>query len=118
MDLVNEKNSTSATAVLYEKFRDKVKIKEFNRMIDIGGRDRSGLNRKELFTSSTGVRVVTDLKGSVVKVVGISPKTQSVTVHTGKGRHKLSVKPNQVYGVTDGKCVLLSGAPFDYPYSQ
>lgn len=76
------------------------------------------LNSKELFSCSAGVRVLTDLKGDVSKIVGIVPEPQSVIVQVGKVRHKLTVKPNDVYTLVDGKFTLFGAVPFDYPYQE
>jgi hypothetical protein len=71
------------------------------------------LNGSEVFSCTAGVRVVTDLDGKVIEIVGINPVPQSVTLNVGIIQHKLTVSPNQVYGL-DG--TVLHAAPFDYPY--
>ena len=73
------------------------------------------LNGKELFSCTTGVRVVTDLKADIIKIVGIASTPQSIVLKVGDLRHELIVKPNHVYCIADGNVIQLSAVPFDYP---
>jgi hypothetical protein len=53
------------------------------------------LNGKNLFECSTGVRVLTDLDGRVIQLVGINSTPQSVKVKTDGRQLELTVQPNQ-----------------------
>ncbi len=81
------------------------------------GQSTAHLNGKELFSCTTGVRVVTDLKGKVSQVVGIAPAPQRIVLRAGTTRHDLVVRPNQVQGLADGKMALLRTVPFDHPFA-
>ncbi len=83
------------------------------------GRFDGTIDGKKIFTCSANVRVVTDMEGNLLKVVGISPETQQVTLEWGGKKQNLTVSPNQVY-CTDafGALVLESAAPFDYPFTS
>ena len=59
------------------------------------GRMRGCLNGRELFTSTSSVRVATDLEGKVVAVIGIKPTSQRILLNIGPVRRRLFVKPNQ-----------------------
>lgn len=76
------------------------------------------INGKEVFSCTSGVRVVTDLAGNVRQVVGIAAEPQSVVLQSAGARHELTVKPNQVWRTDTAKPVLLRAAPFDYPYQE
>ena len=71
------------------------------------------LNDRDTFSCTAGVRVVTDLDGKVLEVIGIDTTPQTVTLLEGSAQHQFTVAPNQVYR-PDG--TLLSAARFDYPY--
>jgi hypothetical protein len=71
------------------------------------------VNDRTVFSCTAGVRVVTDLDGKVLKVVGIDSVPQPITLSVSDTMDKLTVNSNQVFGA-DGK--LLTSAPFDYPY--
>ena len=75
-------------------------------------------NGKELFSSATGVRVLTDLKGNISEIVGIAPTPQSIVFQAGNTRHELIVSPNHVYRLANGKLIPLRTVPFDYPYHK
>ncbi len=55
--------------------------------------ERDGQN---IFSCSTGCRVVTDLDGHIVKIIGITPCKQKVTLEANGHRQELSVKPDQI----------------------
>lgn len=76
----------------------------------------ASLNGRESFSCTRGVRVVTDLDGSVREVVGIAPEPQTVALQIAGGRLELIVKPNQVWRLDATKPVLHRAVPFDYPY--
>lgn len=87
-------------------------------MTSKNGKFTASLNGKELFSSAAGVRVITDLKGNITEIAGIAPTPQSIVLQAGDARHELTVKPNHVYLLADGKFILQRSVPFDYPYHQ
>jgi hypothetical protein len=84
-----------------------------------GGQMRARLNKKELFSCSAGARVVTDLKGTILEVVGIQPEIQNPDIFITRGPQtwKLSLKPNQVISLANEKPKIRQTVPFDYPYA-
>ena len=60
-----------------------------------------------LFTATRGVRVLTDLDGTVLGVVGISTTTVDATVTIKGTATKGKVEPNSEYTL-DGKSLKLS----------
>jgi hypothetical protein len=86
-------------------------------MTSKNGKFTARLNGKELFSCTTGVRVVTDLKGNIGEIVGIAPTPKSIVLQRGNARYKQIVSPNQVYSLADGKLTLLRSVPFDYPFA-
>ena len=77
------------------------------------GNSTARVNERIVFSCTSGVRVVTDLAGKVIEVVGIDPKRNSITLTVGNDHSNLTVAPNHVYGL---KGEVLRAAPFDYPY--
>lgn len=95
----------------------------------------AALNGNPIFRCTAGVRVVTDIDGGIVAVVGIDDVARSINltvyasalVHVERGRSQagvlaITVNPNQVYDVTVGidgtmKATLAPSAPFSAPHS-
>ena len=76
-----------------------------------------GIDGREVFVCSAGVRVVTDLSGQPVRIVGISPKQQEVAIRWGSSQQTLTVRPNQTYILNrSGDFELDRSVAFDYPY--
>ena len=69
-------------------------------------------------TALVGVRVVTDVKGSVASVVGIASEAQQVTLTVGQAAAvALKVAPNEVWAIgQDGKAALQKATPFVAPH--
>jgi hypothetical protein len=81
------------------------------------GQMTGSLNGRELFRSTVGVRVVTDVAGNVQQVIGIAPQPQYATLHIGSQAHGLKVAPNAVWAIgAAGEPSVAQKAPFDYPY--
>jgi hypothetical protein len=53
-------------------------------------------NGSEVFRCTAGVRIVTDLTGSVIALVGIAQVPQKVRVQVGASHHEMTVVPDQV----------------------
>jgi len=77
------------------------------------GQLRATINGKESFTASAGARIVTGLDGQPVKIVGIDPQEQQVTVKTESSQWKLTVGPNQGYRLDQPEPIPFRTAPFD-----
>ena len=73
------------------------------------------MNGKEAFTATAGARIVTDLGGKLIEVVGIDPEQRQVTVKTLAEEWKLTVGPNQACSLGKAKPVPYRTAPFDAP---
>ena len=58
-------------------------------------------NGRELFNCTAGVRVVTDLEGKVIEVVGIASEPQFIVLGIAREHHELTVFPSQVFPFCD-----------------
>lgn len=76
------------------------------------------VNGKEKFRSQWGCRVVTDLQGRCLSVVGIDPKLQKVKVKDAGQIWQGEILPNQVKRFNGGRLGLLKEVPFDFPYQK
>jgi hypothetical protein len=74
------------------------------------------VNGKERFTASIGTRIVTDLDGAPIEVVGIHPEAQTIRLEAGEQQWNLAVHPNQSSVLMTGTAKVSGGAPFDYPF--
>ncbi len=63
------------------------------------GRMTARRNGRELWDCTAGVRVVTDLEGKGIEVVGIAPAPQSIVLGIAREHHELTVSPSQVIPV-------------------
>ena len=77
------------------------------------GKFTAQLNGRQLFSCTAGVRVVTDLNGTICGLIGIDSQPRRITLGAGNNQFQLTLAPNGVYG-PDGH--ILQTAPFDYPY--
>jgi SAM-dependent methyltransferase len=68
-DLVYERLASVPTFGVYQRFLESVTAPEFHRVLDIGGRDRSQIDRREQFPAND-VTVIDILPGDNVDVVG------------------------------------------------
>ena len=83
------------------------------------GRFDGLIDGPRVFTCSANVRVVTDLSGRPLKVVGISPVPRKATIQSGSSSQTLAVAPNQIYALdASGSFAPDRSAPFDYPYDR
>ena len=76
----------------------------------------ANVNGKNCFESALGCRVVTDLEGRLISVVGISPQAEVVKVTQGERSWEDGIKPNQVKRFDGERLILSREVPFDYPY--
>jgi hypothetical protein len=77
---------------------------------------RGTVNGKQVFSCTEGVRIVTDERGAVMEVIGISPEPVEIELVMGASRIRGRILPNAVYEVENEGLVLIQTAPFDYPY--
>jgi hypothetical protein len=61
------------------------------------GQLRAIVKGEESFTASAGARIVTGLDGKLIKLLGIDPQRNQVTVKNQTNQWKLTVEPNQGY---------------------
>jgi hypothetical protein len=74
------------------------------------------VNDRECFRCSAGLRVVTDLDGQVLQLLGIAPSKQQVSLQAGSQQWEIDLAPNQVIQLDGDKTKVIRAAPFDYPY--
>ncbi len=55
------------------------------------------INGKEAFSFTKGIRVVSDLSGKIIEVVGIEPETKKTIITCNGKTNSLEVAPNSVY---------------------
>jgi hypothetical protein len=60
------------------------------------GKTAGSINGKQLFTVTSGMRVVTDWKGKVSKIINISGKPLTAEYSTGAGTEQIEMGPNEV----------------------
>lgn len=72
----------------------------------------------QAFEVSSGVRVVTDRSGRMKRIIGLSPVEVSVTVVQGGVPVSITVAPNEVYSLENGRWRKISAVQFFNPYSQ
>jgi hypothetical protein len=77
------------------------------------GRFTGRLNGKDVFSCSSGVRVVTNFAGDVLQIVGIDSSQKLVALNVATSQYKLTVNPNTVYNI-DG--TVFHAVPFNYPF--
>ncbi|HKK19095.1 MAG TPA: hypothetical protein VJ952_10485, partial [Opitutales bacterium] len=71
---------------------------------------------KELvFSCSAGARVITDLSGKVLEVVGAAPEPVRFQLKRNTGMTELLVQPNTVYAIDEEGAKLKSAVPFHRP---
>ena len=74
------------------------------------------LNGKKLFSCTAGVRVVTDLNGTVLEVVGIDSSKRKIVLETPETTYQpVQIEPNQVLTPAGNALALSRSAPFAEP---
>lgn len=74
------------------------------------------VNGKPMFTAGPGIRVVTNLEGELLTLVGVDPEPQPVAVRAGEQRWTGSVSPNEILGFTADGLKRARKVPFDHPF--
>jgi len=77
------------------------------------GRLRATVDGKESFTATAGARIVTDLDGKLLEVVGIDTQRRQVTVNSPSKQWKLTVGPNEAFRLDGPNPGPYRTAPFD-----
>lgn len=76
---------------------------------------RCSIDGKEAFSFSRGIRVVTDLSGKILELVGIDSDDHEVLVSVKGTKSSVWVKPNAVYRQNNGKYMPVSVHEFCRP---
>lgn len=79
------------------------------------GRLVAKVGGRQVFSGKPGLRVVTDLQGKVLAVVGIDSSSREVELHAGSRLLKGQLAPNQVLRPVDSGLEVWTRVPFDYP---
>jgi hypothetical protein len=64
-----------------------------------GGKTTGSINGKELFHVTNGVRVVSDWKGKVTKIINIKGETLNVKCRVNGKKKNIKLQPNQIYQI-------------------
>ena len=64
-------------------------------MTSTNGIFNAELEGRKIFSCSTGCRLITDLEGRVIEIIGISTQKQKVTLEANGHAQKLNLKPDQ-----------------------
>jgi hypothetical protein len=79
------------------------------------GTVHGSINSSEVFSCTPGVRVVTDMAGSVVRVIGTDTvSARSVTLNAGGSVYTFTVHPNEVFERSGNAFVSVKQVPYDY----
>jgi hypothetical protein len=73
------------------------------------------INNKLIFQFSKGCRLVTDMNGKTINIIGIETKDETIKFLVDKISTSLTVKPNFVYKLNDNKTELISSKTFFQP---
>jgi len=73
------------------------------------------VNKQLAFEATAGTRIVTDLDGKILEVVGIKSEIVSTQITQDENTVKLKVAPNTVHAVRNGEAQLMSSVPFNLP---
>jgi len=75
------------------------------------------VNGKVIFTASPETRVITDMKGNLLSVVGIDSVIRDVRVDQQDRHWTGAIAPNEVRQFQADRLVMERQVPFDYPYA-
>ncbi len=68
-------------------------------MTSTNGFVRAELDGRQVFSCSTGCRVVTDLDGRIIEIAGITAQKQKTTLEANGHRQNFSVNPDQIIAI-------------------
>ena len=83
------------------------------RLVNSDGQVSAYINGRLVFQCTSGVHIVTDVNGKVLRIVGIAPSAVDVALVAEGKTLKLKVKPNKVYSIQKGIAARLPAAPFE-----
>jgi len=63
------------------------------------------INNAELFSFSKGARIVTDLNGNVIELIGLAPDLQTIELQSDQITQTVHLAPNEVYKEDNGELV-------------
>jgi hypothetical protein len=72
-------------------------------LVSAKGEMTGSLNGHEVFHCTVGTRVVTDLDGNVIAVVGITSSPRKIDLHMAQQQHELTVAPDEVIKIDPSK---------------
>jgi hypothetical protein len=76
------------------------------------------LNDKSLFKCTSGVSVVTNIKGEFIRLVGIDSVPRNVTI-TLKGKsYSSEILPNCTYVIKNNSLIVEKNIPFHFPFNK
>ncbi|MCX6293521.1 MAG: hypothetical protein NT127_04410, partial [Sphingobacteriales bacterium] len=73
------------------------------------------INNKLIYQFSKGCRLVTDMNGKTINIIGIETKDETIKLLSDKISTSFTVKPNFVYKLFDDKAEVISSKPFFKP---
>ncbi|MFO8026594.1 MAG: hypothetical protein R6U56_02895 [Opitutales bacterium] len=79
------------------------------------GMMKAYVGRELAFAATAGTRVVTDLEGKVLEVVGVAPEPVAVKLTAEGDTVEVEVAPNTVHQVDSGKATQKASVPFNLP---
>ena len=79
------------------------------------GRSKRTSETKRFSEASNGVRVITDLAGTIRQVIGIDTVPTPVSLQYGLRSYTQTVNPNEVYKMSCGSLALETATPFYDP---
>lgn len=101
----------------YLACRQRYRGREY-RLLQADGVLRGYVDGGQAFEVSSGVRIVTDRSGRMKRIIGLSPVEVSVKVVQGGVPVSITVAPNEVYSLENGRWRKTSAVQFFNPYSQ
>ena len=72
----------------------------------------------EKFRATSGVRVVTDLNGAVLEMIGIDRVARRVALTAAGRTRRVTVRPNQIYRTRGVELIASASTPFDFPFRE
>jgi len=107
-------NGTRKQMAYSQQWGDRVFKMELQR----NGKIKATINGQLAFTASPGTRVVTDLKGKPISVVGIDPEEQIIGVQA-QGQYWIgTIQPNETHTLLpNSELKRIKQTAFDFPYT-
>lgn len=77
----------------------------------------ASIDGRGIFSCTAGMRVVTDLDGTLRKITGIAPEAKTGILRSAGKALNVSVAPNQVWDIRQDRLHAAFSAPFEHPGS-